>query len=141
MYDQGSANAVDRGGGAPDCEAAYQHVPWDGYAPDSDFSQITARDRAMCYREIGDRSLWIYPVDHFELRHVTLQVPIDRIVPRASSASFSLTARNPARWFNGDMRGGHPQMSHRDDMTRQVREMGEDVPPASTIAASIRVVF
>ena len=141
MYDQGSANAVDRGGGAPDCQAAYDHVGWDDFSPDADFSQINARDRAMCYREIGDRSLWIYAVDHFELRHVTLQVPIDRFVPRAASASFSVSARNALRWFNDDIRGGHPQMTHRDDMGRRVREMGEDVPPASTISASVRVVF
>lgn len=141
ITDSASEFMVDRGSGAPACDAAYKHVPFDDY-PNGDLSQINALDRARCYKENLRSGLWVYPADFFKLREVTLVAPIGLIAPGARSATLSLSLRNAFRWTNGEFPAFDPEMvSSRSNTGALTSGITEHAPAPARLTASVRIVF
>jgi TonB-dependent starch-binding outer membrane protein SusC len=141
ITDGASHNMVNRGSGAPGCEAAYRAVPFDAWG-EGDLSEVRALDRARCYRETLLARTWIYPADFFKLRELTLVSPIDRLVPKVRSASLTLSLRNAVRWTNQDFLAFDPEMiSSRSTTSALSPGILEYAPAPARLTASVRVTF
>ncbi len=141
ISDSASNFMIDRGAGAPGCDAAYQHVPYDGRAG-ADVSALTALERARCYRETFRSGLWVYPADFFKLRELTLLAPLDAVVPGARNATLTLSLRNAFRWLNDDFWAFDPEMvSSRSNVGALSSGITEHAPAPARFTASLRVTF
>ena len=141
ISDSASNFMIDRGAGAPGCDAAYEHVPFDAFAG-ADLSGVTALERARCYRETFRSGLWIYPADFFKLRELTLLAPVGALVPGSQSATLTLSLRNAYRWTNADFWAFDPEMvSSRSTTSALTTGITEHAPSPARFAASLRVVF
>jgi len=141
ISDGASNNMIDRGNGAPGCDAAYQHVPFSSY-PTGDLGQVTALERARCYRRNITAGLWIYPADFLKLRELTLLAPIHGVVPGARSATLTLSLQNAFRWTNGDFWAFDPEMiASRSTTSALIGGITEHAPAPARFVASFRVTF
>lgn len=141
INDSASNFMIDRGNGAPGCDAAYQIVPYDGFAG-ADLSALTAIERARCYRETFRSGLWIYPADFFKLREVTLVAPLGTAIPGTRSAALTLSLRNAFRWLNEDFWAFDPEMvSSRSNVGALTTGITEHAPTPARFTASVRVNF
>lgn len=141
INDSASEFMIDRGAGAPGCDRAYTHVPFDDY-PNGDLGKVTALERARCYKQNLRSGLWIYPADFFKLRELTLSAPIGRFIPSARSATLSLSLRNAFRWTNRDFLAFDPEMvSSRENTRALTTGITEHAPAPARFTASLRVVF
>lgn len=141
ITDSASDFMVDRGAGAPGCDNAYEHVPFDSY-PNGNLEKLTALERARCYRENRVSGLWIYPADFFKLRELTLTAPVARFVPGTESATLSLSLRNAFRWTNSDFLAFDPEMvSSRENTRALTTGITEHAPAPARFVASLRIVF
>ncbi len=141
IRDGTSHNMVNRGAGAPGCDDAYEHVPYSDY-PQGDLSQVTALDRARCYRESLLNGMWNIPADFFKVREITLHVPATRVVPGARTASLTFSLRNAFRWTNDDFPSFDPEMiPSRDSLSSLFVGITEHVPDPARVAVSLRVTF
>jgi len=152
VYEGGTANAIGRGVIWPYCDTGA--LPeGGGLAPnasermaDGDFDGMTARTRFLCNWDETDDERYIYPANFFKLRDITLQVPLEAVVPWGSSPTLTLSAKNAVRWFNDDWFAFDPEMLANGDSdvagTDQLeRAITEHVPPPSTFTASLRINF
>jgi len=141
IVDGASRNMVDRGNGAPGCEAAYDAVPFTGFVG-ADLSGVRALDRVRCYRQTLNPGSWVYPADFFKLREVTLAAPVTRWVPGVRTAHLTLSLRNALRWTNRDFLAFDPEMiSTRETTSALSSGITEHLPPPARITASVRVTF
>jgi TonB-dependent starch-binding outer membrane protein SusC len=138
----GASNAmIDRGNGAPGCDAAYQHVPFGAY-PAGDLSQVTALERVRCYRGNITQGVWIYPADFFKVREITLLAPITPFVPGADNATLTLSLQNALRWTNEDFWAFDPEMiSSRSTTSALAGGITEHAPAPARFVASFRISF
>jgi len=135
MYEAGSFNALVRGISWPTCRNA--HALLDAGQPD----QLTALERARCITANVRQDWFIYPVDFFKLRDLTLTAPITQFVPRSHQATLTLSLRDPYTWRNSDFPIMDPEVGSNQGMHAQVRQIGEHVPPPMVFTASVRVNF
>lgn len=141
ITDSASDFMVDRGNGAPGCDAAYAHVPFNAY-PNGDLGRVTALERARCYKQNLRSGLWIYPADFFKLRELTLSAPVGRFIPATRSATLSLSLRNALRWTNSGFRAFDPEMVASRENTRALTTgITEHAPAPARFTASLRVTF
>ncbi len=142
INDGASFNMVDRGAGAPSCQAAYDLVAFGDPNPNANpnMDQVPALQRVRCYSQNLESGSWIYPADFFKLRALTLTIPLGEFMPRASSAGLTLSARNIWRWTNDEFWSFDPEMSARqlDSLTRNITE---HIPAPATFTASLRIGF
>ncbi|HXF94830.1 MAG TPA: TonB-dependent receptor [Gemmatimonadales bacterium] len=136
IYDAAAANALQRSVRWPTCRRAHLILEGGGTQ-----DQLTARERLECIpAQLNDDVLW-FPQDFFKLRDVTLTVPVGAFVSQARGATLSLTAQNWVRWINSDLRMFDPEMTDRDSLDDQNRQISEHIPPAAVFTASLRVTF
>ncbi|MGH7568396.1 MAG: SusC/RagA family TonB-linked outer membrane protein [Gemmatimonadales bacterium] len=145
IYQGSAANALSRSVRWPTCRRA--HLLLEANFPytiaDTTFNRIglTARERKECVpARLQDDVLW-EPQDFFKLRDLTLTVPVGALFRQASAATLTLSAQNWVRWFNSELRMFDPEMTNRDGLDEQSREISEHIPPAATFTASLRVTF
>lgn len=136
IFDGPAANALGRSVLWPTCKRALDILAAGGTVDD-----FTARERIECDLPIADNRVLWFPQDFWKLRDLTLTVPVEFLVPQASSATFSFTVQNYFRWINSDLRMFDPEMTNRDSLDDQNRQISEHVPPPAIITASLRVTF
>ncbi|MGH7699491.1 MAG: TonB-dependent receptor domain-containing protein [Gemmatimonadales bacterium] len=136
IYQGSSANALQRSVRWPTCRRA--HLILEGGGTED---ELTARERLECIpAQLQDDVLW-EPQDFFKLRDVTLSVPVGSFIRRASAATLTLTAQNWVRWTNSDLRMFDPEMTGRDSLDEQNRNISEHIPPPAIFTASLRITF
>ena len=143
ISDGASSAMIDRGNGAPACDAAYAIVPYttDASWKTKDLSGIRALDRARCYR--GSVSgAWIYPADFFKLRDLTLVVPVRTPLSQVRSASLTFSLRNAFRWTNKDFGAFDPEMiGSRSNTAALTPSITENAPAPARFVTSLRLSF
>jgi hypothetical protein len=124
MLNQGENGAMSRSVPTPQCFEAYRKVDptWELGLPGQERGiptgpkpqTLLAWERANCFGQINP-SLSTHPADYFELRDITLAMPLSNLLPSligfASRAQLSVSARNPWGWKNKRMQFGHPESS------------------------------
>lgn len=105
--------------------------------------QLTAKERFRCESRFYDSRGFIQKADFFKLRNVSARFPLPFDIPRASSASITLSVQNWLRWVNDDFPMFDPEMMGSAEPGRQrVRATGVGVtPPPATFMASLRMIF
>ncbi len=138
IFDSAADNALSRSVIWPLCANAEAILAGGGTV-----DQFTARERVECQTPISSRAddaLW-FPQDFFKLRDITLTIPFGTLIPRTQSATLSLSAQNFVRWINSDLRMFDPEMSSRNSLDEQNREISEHIPPPAVFTASLRITF
>lgn len=135
MYDGASFNGISRATDWPTCLQT-----WELQAAGRG-DEVRALERARCDRPGARTGLFIYPADFFKLRDVTLQVPVDFVVPWGESPVLTLSARNFVRWFNSEWWEMDPEMGTNEGHDSLVRQITEHIPPTARFVASFRVNF
>jgi hypothetical protein len=73
---------------------------------------------------------------------VSLNMPVPaRLIPGASTASFTLAGHNVWRWLNKDFPVFDPETGNNGGFDSRVRSILEHVPPPASYTATLRVVF
>lgn len=143
ISDGASSAMIDRGNGAPACDAAYAIVPYttDASWKTRDMTGIRALDRARCYR--GSVSgAWVYPADFFKLRDLTIVFPVPTRTTRIRGASLTLSLRNAFRWTNRDFGAFDPEMiGSRNNTAALTPSITENAPAPARFATSLRLAF
>ncbi len=103
---------------------------------------MTAQQRAQCIVQLARASDFIYPADFMKLREVSLQLPVpERLLPRSTRATLTLSGRNIWKWVNDDFPVFEPEMGNNDGYDVTERSLLEHVPPPATYTAALRVTF
>jgi TonB-dependent SusC/RagA subfamily outer membrane receptor len=136
IFDGSSFNALSRSVIWPTCAGARQVLAGGGTLDD-----LTARQRVECDLPLTTADVMWFPADFWKLRDVTLSIPVDRLIPQASSARLTITAQNFVRWINPELRVFDPEMAARDNLSEQNPEISEHVPPSAILTASLRLTF
>lgn len=143
ISDGASSAMIDRGNGAPACDAAYELVPYTTNTSwrNGDLSRIRALDRGRCYRG-SITGAWIYPADFFKVRDITLVLPASALVPGARRALLTFSLRNAIRWTNEDFGAFDPEMvSSRSNTSALSPGITEHAPSPARFVTSVRVSF
>jgi hypothetical protein len=151
VYDGAAWNAIRRSVIWPGCYEEYNIIEKQGE------DALTAKQRCMCQVEHNKDDFVIYPADFFKIREITASVPIpeswlQRLMPFADDAIFTLSGRNVFRWVNDDWPVFDPEMTNNNDnnpLSRDGTSSGgfletsllEHIPPPRTWTAAIRVHF
>lgn len=135
IEDGASANALQRAVRWPTCLNAYRNLNAGRR------EELTAWERKMCIQENYENDFLWYPKTFFKLRDVTLRVPVDFAIPRAASASLTVSVRNWYTWKHRDFLIFDPEMVGNDGFGSQNTAITEHIPPTASMVASIRVVF
>ena len=144
LSDAASSAMVNRGAGAAQCDAAYEHVPFNAYGSASPeaLSNVRAKDRARCYAANLQGNMWIHPADFFKLRDVTLQAPLSSLIPGVRSAILTFSLRNAFRWTNSEFTAFDPEMNaSRDGVRALTSGITETTPPPARFTTSVRIAF
>lgn len=151
IYDGAAWNAIRRSVIWPGCYDVYAISETQGQ------SALTAEQRGMCLVDFAKDDFIIYPADFFKIREITASVPIpdswlQRVMPFAEDASFTVSGRNVWRWVNEDWPVFDPEMTNNNDNNPLSRDgvstggfletsLLEHIPPPQTWTAVIRVHF
>ena len=92
---------------------------------------------------MGLPGLYINPGDLFEIRDLSLTVPVTRFVPRANQAQLTVSSHNLWYWTKQELTNGHPEANAQsgDGIGQITRNIAEQLPPSSSLIASLRIVF
>jgi hypothetical protein len=141
------------------CYDAYRKVDpaWQVGAPGSERavpkrpaawpSDMLAWERAKCFGY--DERLSVSPVQYFELRDLTLSIPVSNLVPALAAwgerTDLTISARNVWYWKNKELGAGHPEQTERWGIGSfdypLERKIGNSLPPASTVTVSARFIL
>jgi TonB-dependent SusC/RagA subfamily outer membrane receptor len=104
-------------------------------------SELYAWEHAKCFQ--GLPGLYINPGDLFEIRDLTLSIPVTRFVPRSNNAQLTLSSRNLAYWTKKELMVGHPEANAQsgNGISQITRNIAEQLPPSSSLVAVLRIVF
>jgi TonB-linked SusC/RagA family outer membrane protein len=119
--------------------------------PASRPADMYAWEWAQCFGQ-RDGGYNMQSSDYFELRDVTLTVPVSSLLPSvttwASRVDLTVSGRNVAKWLNRDLTTGHPEQDENNSGTTGgefrhdfVRAIQETLPPTSSFTVSLRVTF
>jgi hypothetical protein len=104
-------------------------------------SEVRALDRARCYR-LARSDVWRMPADFFKLREVSAQLPLPFTIPRIKSSYLTLSGRNLWRWVNDEFASFDPEIiSSREQITSLEFGISDQLPPVSSVTASLRFTF
>lgn len=134
MWDDASRRMVISAQNWPLCTNAWQQME------QGRTETLTARERALCGPD-ATQDMFIYPADYFRIRSVGLSLPVERLIPRATSATFAVALQNFWAWKNEDFLAMDPEMTGPEGMDQQVRYITEAVPPPARATLSLRVDF
>jgi len=85
---------------------------------------------------------YVNPGDYFEMRDITLSVPVTRWIPGANQATLTASSRNLFYITKDEVMVGHPEgLEVQIGGSPLVRQLGEQLPPSSSFIVSLRVVF
>ena len=101
---------------------------------------VTVRERLTCVPANVRSDMFIFPADFFKMRDITVTVPLGRLVPGTSSASWVLSAQNLFR-RNYGMPLFDPEMSGNDGFNATVRYISEHIPAPAVFLTSLRMSF
>jgi TonB-dependent SusC/RagA subfamily outer membrane receptor len=104
-------------------------------------AELTARERGLCDSKLASVDMFIWPGDYFRVRELAVVIPVNHLIPRASSASFTAGVRNFLTWKNKNFLGIDPEMTGDAGLSDQVRLIGENIPNPASFSASLRVSF
>ena len=136
MYDGAAFNAITRSIRWPGCYQFYSLQEAGRTA------EIRPLDQARCTPAQSRADYFIYPANFFKLREVSLNMPVPaRLIPGASTASFTLAGHNVWRWLNKDFPVFDPETGNNGGFDSRVRSILEHVPPPASYTATLRVVF
>jgi len=157
------AAVLDRAVPYPTCYDAYRKVepgwevgPIGGETPNPGSWQgrpgsedLYAWERAKCFglMQPARYDLVITPLNYFELRDLTLSIPVSSLLPSLTGWSertdLTVSARNLWYWRNRELMAGHPEGLEGGNTASNelVRRLGETLPPASYFTVSLRAVF
>jgi hypothetical protein len=149
----------------PKCYSAYQVVdptwvpvypanPPSPTLPSPAPSSLTSWERAQCFG-MSTTNYTYGENDFFELRDVTLSIPISRLFPKLTEwtnttrSDLTFSARNVWYWTHKNLHYGHPEMSQsgtspNDDGTWSqtfVPHIRETLWPQSTFTVALRAIF
>ncbi|MBI4520450.1 MAG: TonB-dependent receptor [Gemmatimonadetes bacterium] len=141
----------------PKCFDAYRKIDpnWvlgppgkENLQPTGPRDKLYAWERAHCFGSQTTR-MHLAPGDYFELRELTLSVPISSLLPSLTSwarrADLTISGRNVWLWRNKDLMTGHPEaiegFGQGTGTYSLTKRMGETFPPASHFTVSLRAVF
>ncbi|MBI4521701.1 MAG: TonB-dependent receptor [Gemmatimonadetes bacterium] len=135
------SNALSRGISSPKCYNAYR-LQEAGRRAD-----MYAWERQQCFGMSPGTN--IVPGDFFELRDVTLSIPLSSLVPSLTSWSsrtdLTVSARNVWYKTSKELVYGHPEQESRTGIGSPgfnlSRSIGETIPPQSFFTVSLRTVF
>ena len=103
--------------------------------------ELYAWEWAKCI-ESGVYGKFVNPGDYFELRDISLTVPVGRFVPGTSSAMLTVSSRNLWYWTKRELRTGHPEsLEVQINGSPIIRQIGEQLPPSSSFVISLRATF
>jgi hypothetical protein len=143
ISDGASSAMIDRGNGAPACDAAYAIVPYtsDASWKTKNLTGIRALDRARCYRN-SVSGAWVYPADFFKVRDITLVVPVPARTARIRSASMTFSLRNAIRWTNKNFGAFDPEMiGSRSNTSALTPSITENAPAPARFVTALRLSF
>jgi TonB-dependent SusC/RagA subfamily outer membrane receptor len=140
----------------PHCYDAYRKVDpnWvvgapgkESLTPIGKSEDLYAWERAKCFGLA--ETLNPTPIEYFELRDLTLSVPISSLVPAltrwANRTDLNVGWRNVWYWKNRELGFGHPEMTERRgsgaDPYPLSTVIGHNLPPQSHVTISVRTVF
>ena len=108
-------------------------------------ADVLAWERANCFGQFSG-TLSTQPSDYFELRDVTVMVPISNLVESLSGLAnrIDLTAswKNAWGWKNNRLRFGHPESgTEGSDGFRLVKNISRGLPIQSYYTFALRAVF
>jgi outer membrane receptor protein involved in Fe transport len=103
-------------------------------------AELTAWQRVWCDAETVPGDGPIYPADFFRLRELTVRAPLPIVVPGASTAVLTFSARNFWTWRNDEFLAFDPEMAGDDGLNGTVRLISALPPPTATYTISLRVV-
>ncbi|MQA92249.1 MAG: hypothetical protein GEU90_18820 [Gemmatimonas sp.] len=83
---------------------------WDAFAliEQGGEDELTQREQMSCILSNLDNGHFIYPMDFFKLREVSLRIPMN-FLPRTDNASLTLSGTNLWRWLNDDFLNYDPE--------------------------------
>jgi hypothetical protein len=164
IFNNFESNALSRTVAHPKCYEAYRKADpaWDPGGehalnqqparPSQRPADMYAWEFAQCFGL--SRTSWnTQSSDYFELRDVTLFVPVSSLVPSltgwANRLDLTISGRNVAKWLNRDIMSGHPEQDENDVGTTAsgefrhdfVRAIQETLPPSSSFTIALRAVF
>ena len=171
IYNNFESNALSRAVAHPKCYNAYRKtdpnwVPGGEYGtggegnptgsqpskPKTRPADMYAWEYAQCFGQArGGYNM--QHSDYFELRDVTLFVPVSSLLPSltgwANRLDLTISGRNVAKWLNRDIMSGHPEMDENSTGTTSsgefrhdfVRAIQETLPPSSAFTVALRAVF
>ena len=164
IFNNFESNALSRTVAHPKCYDAYRKADptWDPggeYAYNSQPNKPATRPAEMYaweYAQCFGQARGGYNMqssDYFELRDVTLMVPVSNLLPSltgwATRMDLTISARNVAKWLNRDLTSGHPEQDENNTGTTSsgeyrhdfVRAIQEQLPPTSLFTVALRAVF
>jgi outer membrane receptor protein involved in Fe transport len=141
------------------CYDAYRKVDpnWTVGAPGSESpvpirpaqwpADMYAWERAKCWG--AGQEIHVLPIRFFELRDVTLSVPLSNVLPSlvdwGSRTDLTISSRNVWYWKNRELGTGHPEQTERRGIGSNPypinRGIGHIMPPPSILSVSFRTVF
>ena len=150
---------VGRGGWSPICWPYYVH-PFDGGSHDwllpaaaaaqkglPDFTTELKPDtpalwRARCTPGLNHTQVYAVPADHFKLRSISVQIPVDFAFPdRVNSSQLTITVTEPFRWYNDEWLVMDPELANQTNAQSTFRGPTHRLPPTWGVNASLRVSF
>jgi hypothetical protein len=161
MQNGGENGAMSRSIPTPQCFDAYRKIDpsWALGLPGKErgipartgpFPEtVLAWERANCFGQIN-QSLSTHPADYFEVRDVTLNIPVSSLLPGltgwASRMDLSLSGRNVWEWMHERLMFGHPESGVVSGAGSQGVPLVKSIaiggyPIQSSFTASLRAVF
>ena len=149
---------VGRGGWAPICWPYYVN-PYDGeshgYRLPQDIAAETGVDfttelkpdtpafwRGRCEAKYRYTGMYAVPSDHFRIRSLSVQIPVDFAFPdRVNSSVLTITATEPFRWYNDQWLVMDPEQGGQGTHQNTFRGPSHRLPSTWGVNASLRVQF
>ncbi len=134
MYIQEGAsfNALSRSVLWPTCFDAYKNI--------AAKQPITARETLTCIPSNVRDDMFIFKADFFKMRDISLTVPLNKLIPRTASSTFTFSAQNIFR-HNFHMPLFDPEMTNNDSFNATVRGINEQIPAPAVFLASLRITY
>ena len=150
---QGAAHFLAQRGpyGTPSCDEVYRIVPWAEYdgpyanavrKTHPNLGQITALDRARCYRTTPVGDLFKWPADFFKVREITLQAPLPLRLRNVQSTTVTLSLRNIFTFQSARNRSQDPDAGATGNSVEGLTfQFLDAIPAPAEFTVSIRSTF
>jgi hypothetical protein len=98
--------------------------------------------RARCEAKWRRSGVYAVPSDHFRIRSLSVQIPVDFAFPdRVSSSLLTITATEPFRWYNDKWLVMDPEQGGQSNIQNTFRGPSHRMPSTWGVNTSLRVQF